>query len=153
VPKLIAILEDNTDRVRVMTDWLADRLPMYDRVITDDPDTLIAALQARWEDTLVVSLDHDLHERPDGDTDATGMEVVRFLLDRPVRFPVLIHSSNRVDSDLMQRKLNRRGWQVVRVHPFEDTVWIGTDWYPAIKKAMSVPATGGHSLQPSVDGV
>ena len=42
---LIAILEDNADRVLAMKKWLDDRLSVYDRFVTDDPHELIGKLR------------------------------------------------------------------------------------------------------------
>jgi hypothetical protein len=149
VGKHIAILEDNPERVEVMTRWLTDRLGMYDRFISDDPDTLILHIRPRMEDVVVLSLDHDLHDRPDADTTVTGMMVVEFLLTHPPAFPILIHSSNRVDADRMQRRLLRNRWHVGMVIPFDDTNWIGDDWYPAVRKALR--HAGRHERTDAID--
>ena len=146
---LIAILEDNADRVLAMKKWLDDRLSMYDRFITNDPHELIDKLRERMEDVLAVSLDHDLHERPDGSTELTGMMVVDFLGTQRPRFPVLLHTSNVRDGETMKRRLLSKEWRVTWVTPFDDTTWIGNDWYPTLKKAIQrgaiperVPASG-----------
>ena len=43
---LIAILEDNADRIVAMKSWLDDRFRMYETMITDDPDELTHLLLA-----------------------------------------------------------------------------------------------------------
>ena len=134
--KLIAILEDNADRVAVMRRWLADRLGMYEHFVTDDPDTLIEYIRPRLDDVLAVSLDHDLHERPDGNTEVTGMAVVDYLTATRPGFPVLIHSSNSRAVGEMRERLRSKDWVVVAVTPFDDTNWIGDDWYPALKRTL-----------------
>ena len=133
---LIAILEDNADRVLAMKKWLDDRLSVYDRFVTDDPHELIGKLRERMEDVLGVSLDHDLHERPDGSTELTGMMVADFLATQPPRFPILLHTSNVRDGETMKQRLLSKEWRVTWVTPFDDTTWIGNDWYPTLKKAI-----------------
>ena len=64
---------------------------MYEHFITNDPNELIGVLTLRLDDILVVSLDHDLHERPDGSTELTGMMVADFLVTLRPSFPILLH--------------------------------------------------------------
>lgn len=136
MPRLIAVLEDNADRVRVMKEWLADRLPMYETYFTDDPASTNDVLAERADDVLAVSLDHDLYDRRDCTTELTGMIVAEFLAQREPTSPVLIHSTNDRDSGVMKAKLVEAGWRVSKVVPFDDTNWIGLTWYPALKKAL-----------------
>jgi CheY-like chemotaxis protein len=134
--KLIAVLEDNAERTRVMSQWLCDRLYMYDHLVTDDPHEFIDRVRLRYDDVLVVSLDHDLYDRPDHTLDLTGMIAADFLTTLTPRFPVLIHSSNQRDAAVMRDKLEGGGWFVAQVTPFDDTNWIGLDWYPTLKRAL-----------------
>jgi len=136
VKKCILVLEDNTDRREAMQHWLDDRLFMYDSLVTDDPDDFMRHAGKRFDDVLVVSLDHDLHERPDCSTTLTGMLVVDQLVEMRPTFPVLLHTSNRHDGERMYSRLTNRGWSVDWVTPFDDTRWIATDWYPALKRAI-----------------
>jgi CheY-like chemotaxis protein len=136
VKKWILILEDNPERREAMEKWLAERLSMYGRILTDDPGEFLRHLAEHESDVLVVSLDHDLHERPDGNTTLTGMLVVDRLVEMPATFPVLLHTSNRHDGARMESRLLEADWKVTWVKPFEDTVWVGTDWYPALKRAI-----------------
>jgi CheY-like chemotaxis protein len=132
--RLIAILEDNADRIRVMKEKLANRMSKYETFFTDDPATLIETLKARWDEVVAVSLDHDLYDRPDHTTELTGMIVADYLAECEPDFPVMIHSTNDRDSTLMQSKLLDREWEVSKVVPFDDTNWIGLMWYPELKK-------------------
>ncbi len=125
---VIAVLEDNPDRVAEMRRWLGERFEGYETFFTDDPDTLIGYLAGRPGAVLAVSLDHDLHERPDMSTEVTGMQVVDYLVTQPPRFPVVVHSSNRPAVARMRRRLTRKNWGVSVVVPFDDTAWIGDDW-------------------------
>lgn len=145
--KLIAVLEDDPGRVEVMARWLKDRLWMYEHFFSDDPDTLIGHIRPRLSDVLAVSLDHDLHGRPDGNTEVTGMIVAEYLTSLPPAFPVLIHSTNARDAARMRAMLERKNWVVRSVVPFDDTNWIGAEWYPTLKRvlrSMAAPAPIGN---------
>ena len=136
MPHVIAILEDNADRVAVMRAKLADGLSQHEHFVTDDPPTLIDFLERRWADILLVSLDHDLHERPDHSTTLTGLQAAQYLAGRDPAFPVLMHTTNRVEGRQMRVALKDAGWHVRWVHPFDDTNWIGSDWYPTLERAL-----------------
>lgn len=138
--KCIVVLEDNDDRRRAMREWLGERLSMYELLLTDDPAECVGHLRARRRDVLVASLDHDLHERSDQSTTLTGMQVVDYLVETPPAFPVLLHTSNRPDGERMRSRLKKAHWNVTWVTPFDDTNWVGTDWYPAIKRAIRIVA-------------
>lgn len=141
--KRILILEDNDDRRQAMTRWLTERLAMYELALTDDPDEFIRHTRERPEDILVVSLDHDLYDRADQSTELTGMLVVDYLVEIPPRFPVLLHTTNTRDGERMRSRLVKRGWDVEWVVPFDGTSWVGTDWYPALKRAIRKAARAG----------
>lgn len=138
--KRILILEDNDDRREAMRDWLGDRMSMYSLHITDDPDTFIGYVREYAGNILAVSLDHDLHERPDQSTTLTGMQVVDHLVTVPPAFPVLLHTSNRHDGERMRSRLIDSGWGVQWVVPFDGTTWVATDWYHALKRAIRATA-------------
>jgi len=136
----ILILEDNTDRRVAMTDCLGERLSMFPLHITDDPDEFVEHLRQSSAEILAISLDHDLHERPDQSTTLTGMQVVDYLVTIPASFPVLMHTSNRHDGETMRSRLTESGWRVEWVIPFDGTTWIATDWYRALKRAIRASA-------------
>lgn len=142
--KCILVLEDNDDRRDAMQDWLDERLSMYELVITDDPDEFIRQANQRSPDILAVSLDHDLHERADQSTTLTGMLVVDHLEKLRPTFPVLLHTSNTRDGERMRSRLVERGWDVDWVTPFDDTSWVATSWYHALKRAIRKTARQGQ---------
>lgn len=136
----ILILEDNADRREAMSDCLGKRLPQHTLHMTDDPDEFIQYVREFAGDILAVSLDHDLHERPDQSTTLTGMRVVDHLVTIPPAFPVLMHTSNRHDGETMRSRLVDAGWRVRWVIPFDGTTWIPSDWYRALKRAIRASA-------------
>ena len=40
----------------------------------------------------------------------------------------------------MRSRLRKASWNVTWVTPFDDTNWVGTDWYPALKRAIRTAA-------------
>lgn len=131
---LIAVLEDNADRIEVMKSWLEDRYYMYEHYFSDTPSEFIQTLQVNTDRILIASLDHDLFERVGGENGFTGMMVVDYLKDVVPQFPVIIHSSNSHAAETMIDKLRSSHWQVARVIPFDDTSWIGDEWYPTLRR-------------------
>ena len=119
-----------------MTLWLERRLGMYEHFFTDDPYEMIRLLRERMDDIVAISLDHDLFDRAVGGTELTGMMVADFLAMQPPQFPIVLHTSNARDGETMKRILREAGWRVRVVTPFDDTTWVGNDWYPAMKKAI-----------------
>lgn len=110
--KCILVLEDNDDRRGAMSAWLAERLPAYELLLTDDPAECVGYVRDRGADILVASLDHDLHERHDHSTTVTGMQVVDYLVGVAPAFPVLLHTSNRPDGERMRSRLKKARWDV-----------------------------------------
>ena len=163
---LIAVLEDNTDRREAMEGWLTERFSMYERFFTDDPYAMINAIKMRRSDLMVLSLDHDLHERPDFSTELTGMIVAKHLASEtrigrslPItagflpsnmghqpsstrdarsfeKFPIILHTTNTRDGDTMEVMLRESRWPVQRVIPFDGVTWVHQDWHRALKRAM-----------------
>jgi CheY-like chemotaxis protein len=140
VNKVILVLEDNQDRRKAMLNVFDERLPAYRLLLTDDPAEFIEHVSNHLQDILLVSLDHDLHERPDQSTELTGMQVVDHLVEMPPAFPVLLHTTNRPDGERMRSRLTEHGWRVKWIVPFDGTEWVAADWYPAVKKAVRATA-------------
>lgn len=143
---IIAILEDNVERIDEMKKWLADRMAAYTAFVTDDPCQIVQVIRDHAGEILALSLDHDLYEREPFSVEVTGMKVVDELVQHEPTFPILIHSSNDPDGTAMQRRLAKSGWDVARVRPFDGVEWIRTDWFPALKSAIhrfAIPATVG----------
>ncbi len=143
---LIAILEDNAERIAALNALLDDKLPIYDRLITDVPRLLIERILQQPDDLLILSLDHDLFESVS--PDAVGMEVIDSLLTLPAAFPVLVHSSNAPAAARMVRRLSKRGWDVSSVMPIEGTDWIPREWYFELRQLIQRRATATPSALP-----
>jgi CheY-like chemotaxis protein len=139
----IAILEDNEDRQEVMRAFLADRFYMYDVRIFDAAAQMIQFLQEYLSSALVISLDHDLELKPGPQgrciDPGTGREVADYLATQQPVCPVIIHTSNSQAALSMKMVLKDTHWKTRRVVPFDDLGWIGTDWFPAVRRAIVGP--------------
>jgi hypothetical protein len=140
VPMKIVVLEENEDRQAVMRACLADRFYMYDIRFFDDASATIDFLDAHLADTLVVSLDNDLELKPGPDgrwlDPGSGRQVAEYLAGKEPTCPVIIHTSNTHAAAGTATLLRAAGWKTRRVVPFEDTRWIETDWFPAVRRAI-----------------
>jgi hypothetical protein len=146
--QVIAILEDNTDRIAAMDDCLADKFPFFERQFFRTADAALDWLTRHLPQAVCISLDHDLEPMTAGDPDpGTGRMVADFLATaRPV-CPVIIHSTNRAAADGMEMALLDGGWPVERVLPYDDCRWIAEAWLPLVRQAIVDSAKGQrHSL-------
>jgi len=100
----------------------------------DRADAMIAWLEANLAEVALISLDHDLPSRPDGQDAGTGRIVADWLATRVPCCPVIVHSSNENFAPGMMRVLRDAGWSHLRVYPHDDCAWIGTAWRDALAR-------------------
>jgi CheY-like chemotaxis protein len=136
----IVVLEDNAERCEAMRDCLSDRLYTFGAHFFADAKQTIAFLAEHADDTIAISLDHDLEPAlvpgqfaPDP---GTGRDVVDFLAARPPIFPVLIHSSNSAAAAGMNLALTDAGWNTHVTTPYGDLDWIAELWLPTLRRAI-----------------
>jgi hypothetical protein len=87
----------------------------------------------------LLSLDHDLGPSRERNGErfepGTGMQVVDFLVSQRPTFPVIVHSSNPIDTPLMRSRLEEAGWTVYRVVPFRED-WVAVEWLETVREAL-----------------
>jgi CheY-like chemotaxis protein len=133
----VVILEDNDDRIRVMTDILADKFPFYDRKFFRTAPAAVKWLETNLSAAVCISLDHDLEPAVGEQADpGTGREVADFLAQRQPQCPIVVHTTNVPAAVGMEMALTDAGWSVARVLPYGDTAWIAEAWLPAIRDAI-----------------
>jgi len=146
----IIILEDNEERRAAMRRCLDDRFYQYEARFFDDAAELIDYLRANLNDTLVISLDHDLELKPTptGEmTDpGTGRDVADYLARTAPVCPVVIHTTNSSAAVGMEMVLQDAHWETRCVLPCDDLEWIPTQWFQSIRRAIVGP------LRRSVEG-
>ena len=147
--KLIAVLEADTECIEVMKDWLSDRLYMYDLFIKADLQDLFAVIRPRFEDVLVLCLSLDLM----AETASTIADLEHGFADlisgETPQFPILLHAQDGLSMERISVPLHGWGWRVASVVSSGGTRWIGNDWYPALKKAIT--DSGRHELVSAAD--
>ena len=153
LPKSIAILEDDHRRRVEMFRVLDDRFFLNRVLFFRTAPEMLAWLEESSNETLLLSLDHDLHD-VEGEVNGagTGMDVVEFLVARSAslqRFPVVIHSTS-VAAESMGRSLIDSGWAVARVTPYDDLEWIERSWYQELKNSLKSPLNPG--VEPTANG-
>jgi hypothetical protein len=136
----LAILEDNAERRAAMADAVADRLPAYTVVFTTSSRAMNDWLERHLAETIAISLDHDLDFEPDATgkmCDAgTGREVADYLHRQTPTCPILIHSTNVQAATAMEDDLTTVGWQVARLTPYEDLLWVRELWLPTLRHSI-----------------
>ncbi len=116
---------------------------MFDHLFFTDSVSMIRFLSDHLQETIALSLDHDL----DGSYDAegrfidagTGRDMANYLAKRAPVCPVLIHTSNSLAAIGMEMELRDAKWQTRRVLPFDDLAWIGRDWFPELRRLLVGP--------------
>jgi hypothetical protein len=85
----------------------------------------------------LISLDHDL-EPWDGDVEdpGDGIDVAKFLAERPPVCPVIVHTSNGPRADWMIGEFELGGWRYKRVAPIGED-WIEAYWRVVVRKLLN----------------
>lgn len=139
--RTLLILEDDDRRTEAMHQELLERLPQYHPVFCTDATRFISTLTKSAGHVLGISLDHDLEPKSDDGRDpGTGRDVADFLVDPPFplpRLPILIHSTNRIAADGMERVLTEAGYPLARVTPYGDLDWIAELWFPSFEQQLA----------------
>lgn len=98
---------------------------------------MIAWLQENLACAVLISLDHDLPLRTNGDQKidcGTGRQVAEYLANQPPTCPIIVHSSNAAAASAMVEVLTRAQWPCSRVYPHDDIAWIGKSWLPTVER-------------------
>lgn len=146
----IAILEDNAERREAMTQRLAERLFTYEQVYFTTSAAMNNWLEQHLHEVIAISLDHDLDIITDDQgqrVDAgTGRDVADYLCTAEPVCPIVIHSTNVAAAMGMEAALLATGWQVDRITPYEDLLWVTELWLPTFRNAIVryEPETAGQ---------
>jgi len=102
---------------------------------------MIRELECYLPEARLISLDHDLEPSGEEEDPGDGLEVAKFLAQRPPCCPVIIHSSNTLRSLAMSGEFELAGWKFLRVPPLGED-WIEAFWRPTARKLLR-RRTGG----------
>jgi hypothetical protein len=128
---LIAILEDDPDRLVKMRDCISRLMPGAQQSYFDSASNMISWLSGHLGEIDLISLDHDL---PLEGNHGTGRQVADYLATRSPVCPVIVHTSNEFFSPGMLQVLTDAGWPVFRVYPHGDLDWVNLGWADQIRR-------------------
>ena len=130
------MLEDDGERIERFTAVVKVIAPAMPFVVWRSAKKMVREVEPFFAAARLISLDHDL-EPYEGDTEdpGDGIEVARFLAERPPVCPIIVHSSNGTRSDWMVGELELGGWDYTRVAPIGDD-WIEAYWRVVARKLL-----------------
>jgi hypothetical protein len=127
------MLEDNADRVERFTAALRQIDPSLSLVVWRSARRMLGELEPLLPSAVLISLDHDLEPETGDPTDpGDGLDVAKWLAERPAPCPMIVHTSNSVRGDAMEGEFELAGWRCRRVMPLGDD-WIEVDWYRVVR--------------------
>ena len=133
--KLVAILEDNPDRISEMRACVQEALPTLQAVFFVNAHEMITWLKPNLPQISLISLDHDLpvisvngRLVDCGD----GRLVASFLAEFPPTCPIIVHSSNDHCATSMFHTLRDAGWPTTEIVPFDGHAWVRAAWMPQL---------------------
>jgi hypothetical protein len=134
---VLLMLEDDHDRIERFTKSLRAIDPTVRLVIWRSAKKMVREVEPFLPSARLISLDHDL-EPQEGELEdpGDGIEVARFLAERPPVCPVIIHSSNGTRAQWMIGEFELGGWNYKRVAPIGDD-WIEAYWRVVVGKLLS----------------
>lgn len=140
MPGLIAILDDEPDRIAAMKPLLSEHAARFDFCVFDNAPDMNVWLAENLDDCVLLCLDHDLgpNRRREGEVldPGIGRDVVDFLATRNPVCPVIIHTTNIDARPGMLQTLQSAGWAVTYVSPYEDDLWIREVWITEVVLAL-----------------
>jgi hypothetical protein len=138
---IIALLDDEPDRIAVMKPWLLENLPSFQVEVFENAPDMIEWLASGVNRCRLICLDHDLgpNQNRNGQVfdPGTGRDVADALAQSAPICPIVIHTTNLHARPGMVFVLEDAGWSVSYVTPYEDTRWIREMWADAIRTVMS----------------
>jgi|ERR1043166_2501933 ADP-ribosylglycohydrolase len=134
--KQVLLLEDNAERTEAFRSAINQLGSDYEIRIWKDAPAMLAECVDCFDQTILISLDHDLNPCPGAVAEpGTGLEVAKFLAGYLPFCPVIIHSSNTDCAWSMHNELRFAGWTVDRVGPIGED-WIQKLWLPKARQIL-----------------
>ncbi len=119
---LIALLDDEPDRIIAMLSALERLGSNYSTIVFDNAPDMIAWFASGHHELALICLDHDLgpNRLRDGRIfdPGIGRDVADYLSTLPPFAPVIVHTTNHLAAPGMIHVLEESGWQVSRVSPY-----------------------------------
>ena len=135
--KTLLLLEDNSERIAAFESTFREFGEEWQMRVWRDAPTMLAECEEFFDNTHLVSLDHDLNPQPGTIRDpGTGYDVAKLLASHFAFCPVIIHSSNADRAWSMHNELRFAGWTVDRVGPIGDD-WVRKLWLPKAREMVA----------------
>ena len=135
--KTLLLLEDNDERIAAFESILRELGEEWQMRVWRDAPTMLAECEEFFDNTNLVSLDHDLNPQPGATYDpGTGLDVAKLLTSHFAFCPVIIHSTNADRAWSMHNELRFAGWAVDRVGPIGDD-WVRKLWLPKAREMLA----------------
>jgi hypothetical protein len=139
---VIAILDDEPERIGAMLPLVARQFPEHEAVVFENAPDMIAWLTANLDHVCLLSLDHDLgpNQVRDGAVfdPGIGRDVADFLANRSPRCHVILHTTNHLAAPGMTRVLQESGWTVSQVVPYGDLRWVAEAWIDEVRQRIDL---------------
>jgi hypothetical protein len=139
---VIAILDDEPDRIQAMLPLVARQFPEHEVVVFENAPDMTTWLAGNLDRVCLLSLDHDLGPNQNRDGIAfdpgVGRDVADFLANRPPRCHVILHTTNHLAAPGMKRVLEESGWTVSQIVPYGDLQWIGEAWIDEVRRQLEL---------------
>lgn len=138
---IVCILEDDERRRDAMALALASAEVNARLATFAIASEITEFIKSNRNEIALLSLDHDLVAIQDANGSSvdpgTGRDVVTsLLLDSPFA-PVIIHSSNFMAAIGMEACLQEAGWNVRRIAPYGDLLWVTEMWILSVKEMLA----------------
>jgi ADP-ribosylglycohydrolase len=135
--KTLLLLEDNNERIAEFEAIISELGDDWGLHVWRDAPTMLAECEDFFENTHLISLDHDLNPQPGATRDpGTVLDVAKLLASHFSFCPVIIHSTNADHAWSMHNELRFAGWKVDRVGPIGDD-WICKLWLPKAREMLA----------------
>lgn len=138
---LVAILEDNKDRMNAMRDAI-QTLDNAEAIFLDNAPDMIRWFRVNAGRISLLSLDHDLDPlfKRDGlpADPGDGRDVAKFLATQRPVCPIILHSTNGEMAREMEQDLSSAGWNCTRVVPFGGMDWIASTWLSVVRTKLKL---------------
>jgi ADP-ribosylglycohydrolase len=134
--KTLLLLEDNSERIAAFEAIFQQLGQEWQMRVWQDAPTMLVECEEFFNDTHLISLDHDLNPQPGATRDpGTGLDVAKLLASHFAFCPVIIHSTNADAAWSMHNELRFAGWSVDRVGPIGDD-WVCQLWLPKAREML-----------------
>jgi hypothetical protein len=135
--RLVLILEDDLQRMERFGAVLGGMDRGLRMVVWRSARVMVREVEGYLGRAVLVSLDHDLYVAAGEEEPGDGVEVARFLAERRVGCPVIVHSSNAEGARRMVGELELEGCVCRVVLPL-GAEWVEVYWGRVVRELLGI---------------